>query len=156
MKLGYDMTGLKFDAAIEELERRMQAGVEKAGLRVERTAKRLVPKDTHALEHSIQFEMDAKTKAGVSSGHVGVGGGNANYAIWVHEGTGIHSRTGMGRKDVPWGYIDEEATAKADGDEIVVIWTSGNEPQPFLEDAYKEENGNVQKIIAREIRRTGG
>lgn len=155
MKINYDTSQLKVDAAIDELIRRMQKGVTNAGLRVEGTAKRLVPKDTNALQHSIQFEMDESPKEGVVTGHVGVGGGNVNYAIWVHEGTGIHSRTGMGRKDVPWGYIDEEATAKEPDGDPVIIWTDGNEPQPFLEDAYKKEKSNVRKIIARAVKGAG-
>lgn len=152
MKIGYDVSNLRIDQAIDELTRRMQKGVMDAGLRVEGTAKRLVPKDTNALAHSILFELDESPKKGVVTGHVGVGGGNVNYAIWVHEGTGIHSRTGMGRKDVPWGYIDERATAETPDGDPVVIWTDGNEPQPFLEEAYKEEQDSVRKIIARAVK----
>ena len=155
MKIGYDVSGLKIDQAIGELRRRIQTGVIKAGLRVEGTAKRLVPKDTTALQNSIQFELDESDDAGRAIGHVGVGGGDVNYAIWVHEGTGIHSRTGMGRKDVPWGYIDEEATAKNADGKPVVIWTDGNEPNPFLENAFNEERENMRKIIAREIKGAG-
>ena len=152
MKFGYDTSGLKIDQAIEELKRRMQKGVLNAGLRVERTAKELAPKDTNALAQSIQFDLDESGSEGLTTGHVGVGGGNVNYAIWVHEGTGIHSRTGMGRKDVPWGYIDKKATAKTPDGDPVIIWTDGNEPQPFLEDAYNEERDNARKIIARTVK----
>lgn len=152
MKIGWDVSGLKIDQAIDELKKRMQKGVLDAGLRVERTAKELVPKDTNALAYSIQFDMDESGSEGLAKGHVGVGGGTVNYAIWVHEGTGIHSRAGMGRKEVPWGYIDEKATAKTPDGDPVIIWTDGNEPQPFLEDAYKEEQDNVRKIIARAVK----
>lgn len=155
MKIGFDVSGLKIDQAVDELKRRMQTGVLNAGLRVEGTAKRLAPKDTGMLRSSIQFDFDESTNEGVVTGHVGAGGGNVNYAIWVHEGTGIHSRSGMGRKD-PWGYIDEKATAEArknDPDaDPVVIWTDGNEPQPFLEKAYEEEQDAVRKIIARAVK----
>lgn len=155
MKIQFDATQLKIDQAIEELKRRMQTGVLNAGLRVESTAKRLAPKDTGMLRSTIQFDFDENANEGVVTGHVGAGGGNVNYAIWVHEGTGVHSRTGMGRKD-PWGYVDEEATAKArekDPDaDPVVVWTDGNEPQPFLENAYKEEHDSVRKIIARAVK----
>lgn len=155
MNISFDVSGMNIDAVIAEIEARLRKGVTDAGLRVERTAKRLAPRDTGQLQNSIQFELDESDKEGVAIGHVGVGGGDVNYAIWVHEGTGIHSRTGMGRKDVPWGYIDEELTERSADGKPVVVWTDGIEPNPFLEDAYNAERNAVQRIIARAVKGEG-
>lgn len=57
-------------------------------------------------------------------------GTNVEYAIYVHQGTGLYAVEGNGRKEVPWVY------KTADGK-----WhsTKGQKPNPFLRKALEED-----------------
>lgn len=55
----------------------------------------------------------------------------------VEYGTGIHAEGGNGRKDVPWAYKDEKTGE--------LIWTKGQEPQPYMRPALYD---NKQAILA--------
>lgn len=57
-------------------------------------------------------------------------GTNVEYAIYVHQGTGLFAEKGDGRKEVPWVY------KTADGK-----WhsTKGQKPNPFLRRALDED-----------------
>ena len=57
-------------------------------------------------------------------------GTNVEYAIYVHQGTGLFAEKGDGRKEVPWVY------KTADGK-----WhsTKGQKPNPFLRKALEED-----------------
>ena len=119
--------------AKDELLRRLQKGVNLACLDVEAAAKENCPKDTGNLMQSIMAEP-AQIEGETVSGTVGT---NLEYAVYVHEGTGQFSRTGMGRSG-SWRYQDNEGNWHT---------TSGQAPQPFLENAYLSESGKVKQIV---------
>lgn len=64
-------------------------GIYKIGKKVERKAKRLVPVDHGVLRNSISTELI------IRRGPVARIGTNVKYALYVHEGTGIHGPKGV-------------------------------------------------------------
>lgn len=95
---------------------------------VERAAKQKAPKGEGDLRRSITSKVD---------GLVGIVFTPLEYAPYVEYGTGIHAEGGNGRKDVPWAYEDEKTGE--------LIWTSGQEPQPYMRPALYD---NKQAILA--------
>ena len=89
---------------------------------MEAEAKERCPVQTGELRRSIMTEIKADTDQ--IEGKVGT---TLDYAPYIHEGTGIYSRTGAGRKDVPWVYYSPK-----DGK---FHSTSGVKSRPFLEEA---------------------
>lgn len=135
MKIQFDTDG--FIRALEQYadrkEKQIVDGLTKAALEVERKARAKCPKDTTALRQSITHDVRPRGPKVTA-----IVGSELEYAPYVHEGTGIHSRTGMGRQDVPWSYQDEK------GD-----WhtTDGMEPRPFLEEARNECKDRISQIM---------
>lgn len=122
----------------------MKVAMSKACIEVERVAKRKCPtgeaggNDTVPLRQSITHEVRTEGEK-----VVGIVGSGLEYAVYVHEGTGKESRTGMGRMyDLPWSYQDDRGQWHT---------TSGQEPQTFLEDAYNESADRVTEILAGAI-----
>ncbi len=145
MKIGYDVSGLKIDETIDEIIRRTVAGVTDACLMIEEDAVERCPEgehegaDTVSLAQSISSRVDIQGYDGAKV--VGTVGSGLDYAVYVHEGTGIRSRTGMGRThDLPWSYQDDRGEWHT---------TSGSAANPFLEKAF-DENRNEAKQIIRE------
>lgn len=95
---------------------------------VERSAKQKAPKDTGELRRSITSKVDGLT---------GIVFTPLEYSRYVEYGTGIHAEGGNGRKDVPWAYKDEKTGE--------LIWTKGQEPQPYMRPALYD---NKQAILA--------
>lgn len=108
---------------------RLESGIEKACLLVERSAKQKAPKDTGALRRSITSEvknLDGKIYTPLE------------YAPYQEYGTGLFAENG-GRQDVPWSYQDDKGEWHS---------TSGMKPQPFMRPALYEN----RESILREIR----
>ena len=107
---------------------------------IESAAKEKCPKgngesgETVPLRQSISYRVDA-AEEGTAKGTVG---SPLEYAVYVHEGTGLYSRTGMGRKDVPWTYRNSAGNFYS---------TKGNQPRPFLEEAVDEKRERVMQIF---------
>lgn len=101
-----------------------QDSVARACFAIEAKAKDNCPVRTGELRRSIMSEVT--TNGTAIEGKVGT---TLDYAPYVHEGTGIYSRSGTGRKDVPWVYCDEKGDFHT---------TSGVKAVPFLEDAVDE------------------
>lgn len=146
IKVKIDSSGIKdtFGDIQKQFEEGLKAGLTEVAKQIELQAKRNAPANTGALRNSIQSDVEMNGTSGSAKVFSDV-----EYAIYVHEGTGIYSRTGMGRKDVPWRYQDQRTGQ----------WytTSGIQATPFLEDAENEIRPEVAKIIGDEItKRLGG
>lgn len=101
---------------------------------VERDAKINAPTQTGILRDSITSEWNEK------EGRIGT---NLYYAPYVHQGTGIYAINGDGRQDVPWRYQDAEGN----------WWTTyGQQPQPFLQDAFDQNKRKIAEIFADKIK----
>ena len=141
------------DAAKEQIQAGIEKGVRNAALQVERAAKANLkgdPRGKHlmsSIHTEVQADGDAATAVIGVGGATGIDGDAGEmFGIYVHEGTGIYSRTGAGRKDVPWLYLDDQGQGHQ---------TSGMASNPFLENAYNEIGPKVPEIIARAIKRGG-
>lgn len=134
----------EMDRVCDALREGMAQGVQDAADQIRNRAKHLAPVMTGELRMSIQSEL---TEEGGDTASARVYT-PSQYAIYVHEGTGIYSRTGMGRRDVPWTYYDERTGQYCQ--------TSGMQPTPFLEDAVNEERPNVTRYVSRAVTRALG
>ncbi len=94
------------------------------------------PQSTGHLRQSLTYNVKQD-----GNSVLGAVGSTAEYAIYVHEGTGIYSRTGVGRQ-TPWVY-------HTDDDHFYT--TSGNEAQPFLEEAANESYDRIGQIFQATI-----
>ena len=101
---------------------------------VERSAKENAPIGrTGVLRNSISSEWTAQ------EGRIGT---NLEYAPYVHQGTGIYAVNGDGRQDVPWRYQDAEGEWHS---------TVGQQPQPFLADAFEANRENIAEIFKKAL-----
>lgn len=98
--------------------------LEKIGLAVEREAKIKVPSHTGELANSIASRVEGLTA---------IIGTNLEYAVYVHQGTGIYAVNGDGRQDA-WTWYDVSGDYTFDGQPGFVT-TIGQAPHPFLTDA---------------------
>lgn len=144
MKIGYDVSGLKIDQAIDEIIRRTVQGVSNACLLIEADAVERCPEGEHEGADTVSLAQSIASKITVDGAKaVGVVGSGLDYAVYVHEGTGIRSRTGMGRThDLPWSYQDDRGEWHT---------TSGSEAQPFLEQAYDANQRKAKEVIREAI-----
>lgn len=133
IKLDVDSFMRQMNSYAEHKERQIEAGLERACIEVQQSAVEKCPKDSDALSSSIGYKIQ---KNGARP--EGIVGSGLEYAPYVHEGTGIYSRTGRGRKDVPWSYMDEEGNYHS---------TYGMEPRPFLEEARNECRDRIMQIM---------
>ena len=118
----------------------MDATTDACGV-IEADAKARCPRDTGNLRGSI--ESDVQMWFDLIVGRVGT---NVEYAPYVHEGTGLFSRTGLGRRDVPWRWQDDKGQ-----------WhiTSGQKPNPFLEEAADASRERIVSIYAEYLKGGG-
>lgn len=107
-------------------------GITQACRIVEKAAVKNCPVDTGNLQQSITSETP-----GPSDDPVGIVGTNTDYAPYVEMGTGLFAVNGDGRTDVPWKYQDDKGNWHT---------TSGQEPQPFLGPALRD---NVDKVVGK-------
>lgn len=131
--------GKGMQAAKAEFADRVFRAVALSCAEIEGAAKERCPKgngedgETVPLRQSISFwveSADGKAKGTVGS--------PLEHAVFVHEGTGLYSRTGMGRKDVPWTYRNSKGDFYS---------TKGIKPHPFLEEAVDEKRERVMQIF---------
>ena len=145
MKIGWDVSGLKIEQAADELIRRTIAGVSDACALIEADAVEKCPEGDHEGADTVSLAQSIATRLDVSGAKVvGIVGTGLDYAVYVHEGTGIRSRTGMGRThDLPWSYMDDAGQWHT---------TSGMAANPFLERAYDENLQKAREIVREAIR----
>lgn len=144
MRMRFDMRGLRTDIAEEELMRRMVEGMKDACEMMEAAAVEECPEGEHEGSDTVALAMTIASKVEVEGTSViGTVGTGADYAVYVHEGTGIRSRTGMGRThDLPWSYQDDRGEWHT---------TSGMSANPFLERAYTKNIMRARQIIREKV-----
>ena len=123
------------DKAMAEILLKTEENVKKAAVAVEGKAKENCPVDLGILRSSISSDSEITT-----SEIIGYIGCTAEYAPYVHQGTGIYAKDGNGRK-TPWKYVAKDWKYK--GGHV----TRGQKPQPFLEDARDQSKDLVETIL---------
>ena len=123
------------DNFVGDLPSILANGVEQATLYIEGEAKRLCPVDDGLLRASITHTVETNEHDYTATGYVG---SNLEYAPYVHQGTGLYAIEGNGRKEVPWHYKDAEGKWHT---------TSGQKPQPFLQDAIDTNHNKLLKFF---------
>lgn len=103
-----------------------------ACLMVEADAKILCPVDDGTLRNSIQSKVEGNT------GKVGT---NVEYAVYVHQGTGIYAVNHDGRED-RWCYQAADGTWHS---------TIGQAPNPFLDKALQQNKKDINKLLKKKI-----
>ena len=126
--------------AKEEMLEKLEQGVALGAVRMERKARENCPVSTGNMRDHITSVVQRDGTVVTAKVGVALGGGDEetlNYPIYVHEGTGKYSRTGMGRKGT-WRYRDDNG-----------VWhlTDGSPANPFLENAFNSEASEVYKDI---------
>lgn len=114
------------------LPKKNKEGIKKACLIVEREGKELCPVDFGQLRASITNAVKKDT------GYVGT---NVEYAVFVHEGTGIFASRGNGRK-TPWVYRNKDGK---------FVRTVGQKPKPFLLKAMHNKREEVKNALKNSI-----
>lgn len=107
---------------------------------VEKKAKEKAPYKTGELRDSITSNVEDM---------VGEVGTNLEYAVYIHEGTGLWAFRGAGREateehPIPWVYTPD------DGETFYT--TYGQEANPFLEQALDESKPQIQQIFDKVIK----
>lgn len=102
---------------------------------LESEAKKECPVDQGILRASITHSAKLE-----DTSIVGTVGSPLEIAPFVHQGTGLYAVDGKGRK-TPWKY--KVVAGKYKG------WhtTSGQKPQPFLEDAKTKAKSKIEKVL---------
>lgn len=117
--------------ASNEILNRLAMGMELACMIPEKKAKELCPVDEGLLRAKIDHEVLVDGEKII--GRIGT---NVEYAIYVHQGTGLYAVDGKGRK-TPWGW--EGDSPKWNG----LHFTRGQKPKPFLRDAVLQTKGQI-------------
>lgn len=113
---------------------KIQAGLQKACLKVEASAKDKAPKGkTGELARSISSQVEGLTGTVFTP---------LEYAPYVEFGTGLFAESG-GRSDVPWSYKDDK------GDWYT---TYGQHPHPYMRPALNENRENVIRILKEAVK----
>lgn len=112
--------------------------MEKACLIVEGDAKKRCPIDLGLLRSSMGHNVNFDSKEIVGTVY-----NSAEYAPYVHNGTGIYAKDGNGRK-TPWAY--NVVAGKYKGFHI----TKGQRPQPFLQEARDLNRNKILRMLAKE------
>lgn len=123
------------EQATLKIVREMASKVDKACLAIEADAKTNCPVDQGVLRASMFSQTNVS-----STGITGVVANSSEIAPYVHQGTGIYAIDGNGRK-TPWVY--EVKAGKYKGFRI----TSGQKPQPFLQDARDSNRDKISRIL---------
>lgn len=111
----------------------LRQGIGKACRVVEAAAVDNCPVDTGELQQSITSEPP-----GSGDEPVGIVGTNKEYGPYVELGTGLFAVHGDGRPNVPWKYQDAQGHWHT---------TSGQKPQPYLQPALRDNEGEIVELI---------
>ena len=105
-------------------------------------SKRTSPKDTG--ENAQKHRMDVKREGTKIIGTVEA---YSQHAVYLHEGTGLYAKNGMGRKS-PWGYTVESSRSKYKG----FHWTRGIKPNPWLDEVMENNLKKIKRLYRNVVK----
>ena len=128
-----------------KMDARAKVAMEYVMLQLQKPVKAECPVDQGLLRASISYEVDMNWSGvtgtlGILSGRTKEGVSVGEYAIYVHQGTGIY--TAGGRK-TPWVYSVQS------GKYAGVHYTHGQRANPFFRRAYEKNKGNIRDWFNR-------
>lgn len=118
-----------------EMQQVSELGLEKALLLIEGSAKTGTPVLTGNLRDSINHNTK---KSGTQI--IGQVGTPLQHGIYVEFGTGEYAENGAGRKG---GWVYQDASGEW-------FFTWGQEPQPFMRNAFRRNKANIKKVLSEE------
>lgn len=128
------------DGIKKGIEDAANAGMESALLVVEASAKSKAPVDLGELRDTLDHSI--KNTGGNIVGKVG---SPKDYAIYPEFGTGKFAENGAGRKG-GWSYTLGE---KDDDGDLIFYHTYGQEPQPYLRPAFRENKKTIIDMLGK-------
>lgn len=123
----------------EQLPKAVENGMNKAVLYAEAEAKKITPTDSAYLRDHIESEVKQQGKFVQGSVYT-----NVEYAVYVHEGTGIYAKK-KGRKK-PWIYYHPRKGE--------LIRTRGQKPKEFISKAILSNTSEIKKVMKKGIEET--
>ena len=126
------MANIKIKDVGKDLADEIRQKLDICGQIVVRDAVKLAPKDTGQLRASWtikRYENSVKIKFA------------SEYGYYVHEGTGIHASSGLGRK-TPWTYYYNGGKGRKG-----YRTTRGQKPQPFLSKSLEKNKDKIIQIL---------
>lgn len=123
------------DDFINSLSSRVEACVQEICMDIRNNAVQNCPVDTGLLRASISYQTES-----LATKIEGVVFSSFEYAIYVHQGTGLYAVDGHGRQQVPWVYRTPDGKYHS---------TKGQKPNPFLQDAVDEVRPNILSYFER-------
>lgn len=135
MAKGFTFISYK-DRIKAELDKVAERAITMALEVVKSAAKSNAPVDFGFLRDTIDYKLK-----NINGQVVGIVGSPLKYAIYVEFGTGEFAENGAGRKG-GWVYQDPEG-------EWVFTW--GQEPEPFMRDAFRQNKKQIIEIIGKEF-----
>ncbi|MCN73768.1 hypothetical protein DSO10_04530 [Listeria monocytogenes] len=130
----FEFTSYK-DRVLNQFDRATIRGITKVLMIIKAAAKAGAPVNTGQLRNRIDYQLKA-----IGGQVVGMVGSPEDYAIYVEFGTGEFAENGMGRKG-GWIYKDPSG-------EWFFTW--GQEPQPYLRPAFRQNKGKIIEILGNE------
>lgn len=143
--MDYDSHNAKVIANIrleaKKMDMRAKVAMEYVMLQLQKPVKSECPVDQGLLRASISYTVDMDHNGvtgtlGILSGKSSEGVTVGQYAIWVHQGTGIYASEGGGRS-TPWVYT------VTSGKYAGTHYTRGQRANPFFRRAYQKNKGNI-------------
>lgn len=130
---------MDINAIVSAIERGAMEGAKKGAFLIEREAKKTAPIDTSRYRNSIYTNVDmGRHQAYVSP--------RTYYAAYLEFGTGKYNIKGV-RRSTGWFYNVTDPSSKYYGGH----YTEGMRPKKTMENAYKTQKSNIEKIIISEI-----
>ena len=138
---------------------KLRNAMEKACADVEGDAKENAPKDTGNLRNQMQYKVEVR-----GTDIVGTVFNPEEYAIYVHEGTGLSDNGywvyvkdggGGGGRTTGKRYTKERAkqiVAIMRSEGLDAYYTNGMQPRPFLTDALHQNRGKIINRIEEAIK----
>lgn len=125
------------DKVFKQITGRAEIALKAAAIHAESAVTAVTPVDHGNLRRSNSHRIEKQDGQVVAKV-----GNSAEYAPFVHNGTGEFAKNGKGRSG-GWSYKDEEGKWQH---------TMGNKPQPFIQKTLRRESANIQTIIAKNMK----
>ena len=135
--------GIKVDntaQVLRELDNKIATILESVGEHIEGEAQEELNNDPRHIDTgNLKNRITHKVENNEDAVYIGT---NVEYAIYVHEGTGLYAVSGNGRK-TPWAYMDSKGNWHV---------TRGIKPNRFLKNAMERNADQIKTYIEQQLK----